>query len=313
MPNFDPNILGAIEVGSMASVLCHGILTMQTYHYFSSFPSDARGLKLMVVAIWTAALAHLICILWGLYTLTITNFGLAPQFLGLPHVLAVGAGFGAFIHSAVQSIYIYRMYKYSGSLYIPVLCWSISAYDFIAGIIFSVTVPEATFGVQIQYLNDWSWLIYSLFVSTAFVDVIIAASLSYYLRKNRSRSMERTVHIIDRLVIWTIQTGLLTSLTALAVTITFAINKENNVWLGLFDFLTNLYPTALLALLNGRSNLKLDDALPGIRPRDLTSSGRILDIPPPIMLMDRPTQVRVTVEHDEFPLYNIVPDKSVKS
>lgn len=158
----------------------------------------------------TATLAHLICILWGLYILTITNIGLAPQLIGLPHVLAVGAGFGAFVHSAVQvsphpqilwylllnackrqSIYIYRMYRYSGSLYIPILCWTISAYDFIAGIVFSATVPAGSFGVQVQYLNDWSWLIYSLFSTTAFVDVAIAASISFYLRKNRNRSMER--------------------------------------------------------------------------------------------------------------------------
>lgn len=83
------------------------------------------------------------------------------------------------------------MYKYSGSLYIPIFCWIISAYDFAAGIVFSVTVPEVPFGLQIQYLNEWSWLIYSLFASTAFVDVVIAATISFYLWKNRSRSMER--------------------------------------------------------------------------------------------------------------------------
>lgn len=45
MSGFDPNILGALEVGSLASTLCHGALTVQTYHYFSNFPNDNRGLK----------------------------------------------------------------------------------------------------------------------------------------------------------------------------------------------------------------------------------------------------------------------------
>ncbi|KAF9455148.1 hypothetical protein BDZ94DRAFT_1242462, partial [Collybia nuda] len=173
-----------------------------------------------VVVIWIGAIVHIICILRGLYSVTVTQFGQAPQLIGIPLIFIVSAGFGGLVRSAVQSIYVYRMYKYSGSLYMPILCWGISAYEFVAGIIISVVVPPAPFGVQMQRINQWSWLLYTMFVSAAFVDVITAVSLCYQLRKNREKGLERTVRIIDKLVIWTIQTGLLTSLTAIAVTIT---------------------------------------------------------------------------------------------
>ncbi|KAF9456211.1 hypothetical protein BDZ94DRAFT_421957 [Collybia nuda] len=306
MLSFNPGIIGALEIGSLASVLCHGFLVTQVHNYFSSFPDDPRGLRLTVAAIWMGAIAHLICILWGSYILTVVNFGLAPELFGVPNVLIVSAAFGAFVRSTAQSIYTYRMYKYSNSLYIPILCWSISAYEFVAGILLSATAPFGTLRIQMRYLKDWSWLIYTLVVSTAFVDIIIAASLCYYLQKNRRRSLERTIRVINRLVIWTIQTGLFTSVVAVAVMITFAVDKKNFSWFGLLNFLTSMYPVALLALLNGRRELKLDKPISGTRPPAFESQNKALDVPPQIMLKDRPTQVRVTVEHNEFPFYHII-------
>jgi hypothetical protein len=48
MPSFNPNVIGAVEIGVLVSVLFHGIFSIQAYHYFSNFPNDAWGLKLTV-------------------------------------------------------------------------------------------------------------------------------------------------------------------------------------------------------------------------------------------------------------------------
>ncbi|KAF9456207.1 hypothetical protein BDZ94DRAFT_1315362 [Collybia nuda] len=301
---------------------------MQGYHYFSRFPQDPRGLKLMAIAVWIGAIGNVICIWWGMYTLTITDFGLAPELLGVPLAINIASGFASFVRSAVQAFYTYRMYKYSGSLYLPIICWSISAYEFVAGIILSVTWPTATFAVQLRYLDYWSWLLYSIFTSAASADIAIAASMCYYLLKKRNQGLKRTVRVIDRLVIWTIQTGLLTrysqtfsvigggliarfSVTAITITITYAVQKENFAWLGLLNFLTNLYPTALFTLLNGRSNLKADDLTTDIRPQVLASTNGTLDISSPTTMKGRPTQMQVTVEQEDFPLYHIMSDSRV--
>ncbi|KAF9456210.1 hypothetical protein BDZ94DRAFT_421802 [Collybia nuda] len=268
---FDPNVIGGILIGSLVPVLCHGILIMQACHYFSNFPNDPQGLKLIVIVIWIGAIVNITCSWWGLYESIITNFGMDPKLIGIPFAFNVGGGFGAFVRSTVQSIYTYRMYKYSGSLYIPVLCWGISAYGFIAGILLGATMPTAPLDVQIRYIDEWPWLVYSILGSAAVADIAITVSLCLFLRKNRGKGLERTMRIIDKLFVWTIQTGLLTSVTAIAVIIAYAVNKRICItifrcqvslshflchslvaWLGLLTFLTNcmlLYPSLNLSFL----------------------------------------------------------------
>jgi hypothetical protein len=48
MADFDPNVLGAYEIGVLVSVLLHGTFSLQIYHYFANFPNDPQGLKLTV-------------------------------------------------------------------------------------------------------------------------------------------------------------------------------------------------------------------------------------------------------------------------
>lgn len=62
--------------------------------------------------------------------------------------------------------------------------------------------------------------------------------------------------------------------------------------------------------LNGRIKLKSDDATYNLRPRDVSSSSRTVDIPSSAMLRDRPTQVRVTIEREELHLYPMASDKA---
>jgi hypothetical protein len=46
--------------------------------------------------------AHTLSNSWALYTITITNYGLAPELIGFPRATTVGAGIGSFTHAATQ-------------------------------------------------------------------------------------------------------------------------------------------------------------------------------------------------------------------
>jgi hypothetical protein len=48
MPAFTPDAIGAVEIGVLISVLFHGVVSIQAYHYFANFPNDSRGLKPVV-------------------------------------------------------------------------------------------------------------------------------------------------------------------------------------------------------------------------------------------------------------------------
>jgi hypothetical protein len=110
---------------------------------------------------------HPACNIWGLYSLTIShNFDLPEGITALPIGFSIAAG--------------------TGSAYIPMLCWAISTYSLVGTIVFESPIPMTTFNDQLRCAFDLSWLAYSIFGSTAVVDVVIAATLCYYL-KNGAR------------------------------------------------------------------------------------------------------------------------------
>jgi hypothetical protein len=56
----------------------------------------------------------------------------------------------------------------------------------------------------LQFEIDYKWLLTSILAVGAAVDVIIAASLCYYLRQHRATSFQRTVKVINQMMIWTV-------------------------------------------------------------------------------------------------------------
>lgn len=54
--------------------------------------------------------------------------------------------------------------------------------------------------------------------------------------------------MIDRLVLWTIETGLITSLVAVLVISFFLAMKETYIWVGLYTILASVNGNSLLAL-----------------------------------------------------------------
>jgi hypothetical protein len=90
----------------------------------------------------------------------------------------------------------------------------------------------------------------------AATDVIIASSLILYLIFQRLDGPSSVAPLIDRLVGWNIRTGAVTSAAALAMLICFETMPNNLVWLGLYTFLSKLYSTSLLSVLNARQSLR---------------------------------------------------------
>jgi len=259
MPEFNPNVIGGLEIGVLLATLLYGMGTVQTYLYYRNFPKDSRRMKTTIAVIWIAETGHSICISWGIYNMTITHYGAPPNLISIPHGFASAAAFGAIIHPLVQATFTYRIYQLSQNVYISVLCWSISVYILVCTLVFvgtSVTFASPlTIELMNKYEDKWGWLIFSLFTASAFVDVMIAGSCCYFLQVNRSRALKRTASIIDKLMKWTIETGLVTSITAIVVVICFATMRDNYAWLAVFISMTGLYPNSLLALLNGRLEL----------------------------------------------------------
>lgn len=110
-------------------------------------------------------------------------------------------------------------------------------------------------GHTFAYLFQSSWLMYASLSGAVASDLIIALSLVYHLKQNRS-GFNHTDSLVSTLVAYTINTSLLTSMCAIACLVTFSVWPNDFIFIGIYFMLGKLYFNALLASLNARDALR---------------------------------------------------------
>ncbi|KAJ7496711.1 hypothetical protein FB451DRAFT_201146 [Mycena latifolia] len=247
--------LGAFEVGVMISYVLFGFTTLQTYIYFSRFPNDRRPLKWLVGFVWCCEMAHVICVGAALYTMTITYFGQVERLVRVPDSLTAGISFSGLVGPSVQSFFAFRIYRLSESWWIPCLCWGLS-FTRIGGAT-ALSVEGIKMVTLEQFETQWGWLVASVWGIGAANDLILAGTLAYLFSRQRSESLpKRTLKVMDKLIVWTIETGAVTSFAGVATLVCFLVDRDNFAWLAWYICTTRLFSNALLASLNSRVALR---------------------------------------------------------
>jgi len=252
--------VGAIEVGVLVSMFLFGVVSCQTWVYYRRFPTDAVLLKLLVATIWFLELGHTIAITHYLYTMTVLEFGNVFALVSPPKSLGSSILFSAFIGPLVQAWFAYRVLKLSAEAYIPAFCWLLSFLRCAATVAVGI---EALLSTNLLVFKvQWKWLLTFILAVGAAVDVIIASSLCYFFRQLRATSFKRTVKVINQMMIWTIETGLLTSVAAVTMLVCFLLMQDNFIWIAIYTFLAKLFSNSFLVSLNARDVERLREPEP---------------------------------------------------
>lgn len=93
-------------------------------------------------------------------------------------------------------------------------------------------------------------------VLSAVTDVTIATVLIYSLRKSRT-GFKKTDHVVEKLMVYAVHTGAITSLGSLGVVFMFVFMKESIAFAGLSAITNKLYANSLLGTLNARQALRM--------------------------------------------------------
>ncbi|KAJ7839526.1 hypothetical protein B0H14DRAFT_2587865 [Mycena olivaceomarginata] len=118
---------------------------------------------------------------------TISDFGQFLRLLGpAPKSLGLSAFFGGIIGVSVQGFFTYRIYAFTKTLYIPMISWCMAFVRLLGNTAYFVAELQMT-SVPV-YVEQWGWLLTTVC----------------------------TVPLVDKLVMWTIATGMLTRLSSLA-------------------------------------------------------------------------------------------------
>ncbi|THU77668.1 hypothetical protein K435DRAFT_701873, partial [Dendrothele bispora CBS 962.96] len=270
-------------VGAVMSYLFMGIIIMQVYVYYMSFPRDKLWIKAAVYTLFALDLVQTVAATNSSWSFLITGWG-RPEHL---RITEWGFAFGPFfcgISSAgVQLFFAWRVRSLASrsserKVFLPIVVVIVCASftQFIASVVASARVE------LYLLIKPKVWL-----VGSAVTDVIIAISM-IYLVAPLTNNIRQTDHLLSRLIRNSIETGSITAGAAILDVIFFLTMNKTSIHFALSVSLSKLYTNTLYASLNARVSFQRDvdrdtttvisDTI-NVRPEGTTSSGNLKSAP----------------------------------
>ncbi|KAH7917956.1 hypothetical protein BV22DRAFT_922842 [Leucogyrophana mollusca] len=245
-------------MAAVATSLLFGCCAIQAHIYYRGFAKDFLMIKFMVAVVMVLELVRLVCTVATMWFVAVTAYdnptGLAvwrPDGIVIIPITSV-------TRFIVQSYFTFRLWKLANSTLLPTLCMVLSMFTTgvsfaVCGIAFAMTSVAAFYATQ-------HWLITMWWASQSVADATLTLALVYHLRRKRSVGFSRTSISIDRIIMWTAETGLLSSISCLLVLAFFLTMENNYVWNALSSVVGSIYGNSLLAMLNSRLVLRANQA-----------------------------------------------------
>ncbi|KAJ8519021.1 hypothetical protein ONZ45_g3982 [Pleurotus djamor] len=247
--------MAGVQIGIIISAWLFGIVTLQAFFYYTTYPDDRRFLKIFAALIWLLELAGMIFASNLLYSAAITPYRENPalMFINAPYQVEAIIIITNWSGCVAQIYFVDRIRRFTESYIVPVICWILILYTI--GAVIAVTVVLEKYGV-IGYSLRYQWLsISGLFVAAA-IDVIIAVVLTYSLMQERQSLFQRSTRLVDRIILMTVSTGVLTSILANVAGILLVCLPNSMLYLGLYICLARVYANSFYASLNARNMLR---------------------------------------------------------
>jgi len=244
---------GALYIGVLIATFFQGILTIQAYVYYESFPDDSWRLKALVGGVWLVDLVHLILIGQATYHYLVTEWG-NPNSLPFSiwsfdaHLIPLGIS-----TIMCQAFFLWRIWLFSAKSVLLIVALSSLCLT-----TFALDIYMAVQDIRMVVVSEFQTLapeVTATFSTGAASDVCIALLLCYYLRRGGS-GFEKTNSIISHLIRYTVTTGLATSMLAVACLIAYFARPNTFIFIAMHFSLGRMYTNALIATLNSRRTLR---------------------------------------------------------
>ncbi|KAI9460427.1 hypothetical protein HD554DRAFT_2028738 [Boletus coccyginus] len=282
----------ACQYVSFSTLLNHQtqVTCIQTWYYYVTYPLDPWYIKLLVAGAFVSDSCH---------QALITHAGKCnhkPPVTVYSHTLSlhIEVLFNGITALLVQSFLAMRVYRLSGKNW-PTTG---SVMILVIGEFGELHAPK--FNLQLQtfpQLDSLKALSMSVNAVAVAGDVLIAASLCILLQRSRT-GFRRSDSLINKLMLFSINTGLLTSICAIASLVSIIAWPDTFIYIAFYFCLGRLYCNSLLATLNARKLLRA-----GSRDEDMSLSFKFKGVQPrtnPSMIgmapRRRPTNVSIKID-----------------
>ncbi|KAJ3484320.1 hypothetical protein NLI96_g5725 [Meripilus lineatus] len=210
-------------------------------------------MKVLVTILWVLDFLHFFMTTHAFYYYGVTNYMNPVAMSKMTWSLVVHVLCESISDAIVRGIFSWRIWKLSGGNKPLVVTFAI-----IAVAIFAGGIAFSTRAAQVVYWGDFeeiSSLIYYSLGTAAGADVLMSATLCYYLSRRRS-SFRSTQSLLDTLVVFSINAGVFTSTCALACVISYATMPNNFIFQAFYYPLPKLLLNSLMAMMNARPSIR---------------------------------------------------------
>ncbi|KAH8822336.1 hypothetical protein DL96DRAFT_348310 [Flagelloscypha sp. PMI_526] len=242
--------LAAVEMGAMFNVFMIGVVSLQTYYYFSRQRGDRVFLRLLIAAIWLFELAQSSSFFHTLYGVTVLSFGNPDTLARPPPSLVLTMGFGGLATALTQSFIAWRMYRLLALLPLTIFSWVLTLVRLMGTL--TITITGWSMTSVPEYRHKLGWCFLAIVLVTVVNDIILAVGLFVPLYKSRRKIQNKNSVLMDQVILWVHETGLLTAALSLVVVICFFAEIHTYIWIAIYSVAPKLYSSSLLAILNGR-------------------------------------------------------------
>ncbi|KAF8551025.1 hypothetical protein OG21DRAFT_1487316 [Imleria badia] len=259
MPDVDL-LFGPMLIGVFFNTMLYGrikAMVVQTYIYFQTFKRDAWWIKLFVLYLLFCETLNTGFDIGMMYEPLIVRYCTPRAVTIAPIMLSADPLLTVMISSPVQLFIAWRVKIMSKSGILPVIISFFAITSFVGGVATTVSVTIIN---DYARFHQFDGAVITWLASSAAADVVITASLVYSLWCQRT-GFAATDDLINKVIRMTVQTGLITAVSATLDVTLFLVVKGttlNYIW----DFaLSKLYSNSLLSTLNARGGWKATSAV----------------------------------------------------
>ncbi|KAJ7641057.1 hypothetical protein FB45DRAFT_352267 [Roridomyces roridus] len=235
--------------GVILNVMLFGVFLVQVYTYFRLYKTDHPAIRYTIYYLIIMEVIN-----------TIFDVGLIYQPLVLlrdspnalqqsPFFLSADAVVTALISTPTQLFFAWRIRRITKSRWLAGIVGFLALVSLAAATAATIGVARvhefAKFGLLIPQLTVW-------LTTTAVADILITTFLVNFLWKNQTGFDTQTDSVTDKIILFTVQTGMITSFAAIADVSVFLIIQQTTLQF-IWDFsLGKLYSISLISTLIAR-------------------------------------------------------------
>ncbi|KAJ7095014.1 hypothetical protein C8R44DRAFT_813791 [Mycena epipterygia] len=263
------NTYGVLYTTVVVSAALYGAGIVQFWLYIRKYHAkDPLLVKLVVILILLCDTAQQILLSYALYQYFVTSMKKPLVLQSLERTFLVELFFSIAIGNLVQQFYCWRIYKIGNSF---LLAGAVSMLGLTTSALSLVFLIKAVHFPLISDFNSLWTLTIITNTFSAVTDIAISVILIIILHTVKT-GYKKTTDMINRLMVFTFNTGLPTSICALLCTICAAAFSETFIYFFFYLLLGRLYTNSILVTLNCREYIKSSPDSSRQRRQDLELS-----------------------------------------